>query len=67
MERGPVAKVIKRGFGANGPQALTLNSLSLQFLAAPEPASWTLVAAALGLLGLLVIRRRRNSAGAIVA
>ena len=55
------------GFGVNGPQALTLNSLSVQFLAAPEPATWTMMAAALGLLGFLVMRRRRNSAGTIAA
>lgn len=59
--------IVDGGFGANGPQALTLNSLSVQFLAAPEPATWTMMAAALSLLGLLVIRRRRGSAGAIAA
>jgi len=59
--------ILDGGFGANGPQALTLNSLSVQFLAAPEPATWTMMAAALGLLGFLVARRRRGSAGAIAA
>ncbi|MGH7007732.1 MAG: PEP-CTERM sorting domain-containing protein [Stellaceae bacterium] len=59
--------ILDGGFGVNGPQALTLNSLSVQFLAAPEPATWTMMAAALGLLGFLVARRRRNSAGAIAA
>lgn len=59
--------ILDGGFGANGPQALTLNSLSVQFLAAPEPATWTMMAAALGLLGFLVARRRRGSAGVIAA
>ena len=57
--------ILDAGFA--GAQALTLNSLSVQFLAAPEPATWTMMAAALGLLGFLVARRRRNSAGAIAA
>src|SRR5690348_4491513 len=55
------------GANATSNQALTLNSFSVQFLAAPEPATWTMMAAALGLLGFLVARRRRNSAGAIAA
>jgi len=59
--------IVDGGWGANGAQALTLNSLSVQFLAAPEPATWTMIAAALGLLGLLVARRRRGTAGAIAA
>ncbi|HEV2265143.1 MAG TPA: PEP-CTERM sorting domain-containing protein [Stellaceae bacterium] len=62
-----VGFVLDGGWAANGPQALTLNSLSVQFLAAPEPATWTMMAAALGLLGFLVARRRRSSAGAIAA
>ena len=62
-----VSFIIDSGFAGNGPEALTLNSLSVQFLAAPEPATWTMMAAALGLLGLLVARRRRNSTGAITA
>lgn len=60
-----VGFVLDAGFA--GAQALTLNWLSVQFLAAPEPATWTMMAAALGLLGFLVARRRRNSAGAIAA
>ena len=59
--------IVDGGWGANGAQALTLNSLNVQFLAAPEPATWTMIAAALGLLGLLVVRRRRGTAGAIAA
>jgi len=39
----------------------------VQFLAAPEPVTWTMFAAALGLLGLLVTRRRRNAGGAVAA
>ena len=62
-----VAFNVDGGWAANGPQALTLNSMTVQFLAAPEPATWTMMAAALGLLGFLVARRRRNSAGAIAA
>jgi len=62
-----VAFVVDAGWAANGPQALTLNSLTVQFLAAPEPATWTMLAAALGLLGLLVARRRRNAGGSVAA
>ena len=62
-----VSFIIDSGFAANGPEALTLNSINVQFLAAPEPATWTMMAAALGLLGFLVARRRRGSAGAIAA
>jgi len=50
--------IVDGGWGANGPQALTLDSVNLQFLAAPEPATWTLMLA--GLLGVLIIRRRRR-------
>ena len=59
--------IVDGGWAANGPQALTLKSLSVQFLAAPEPATWTMLAAALGLLGLLVARRRRNAGGLVAA
>ena len=59
--------IVDGGFGANGPQALTLNSLTVEFLAAPEPATWTMLTAALGLLSLLVARRRRNAGGAVAA
>ncbi|MDE1968372.1 MAG: PEP-CTERM sorting domain-containing protein [Alphaproteobacteria bacterium] len=46
---------------------MTLNSLTVEFLAAPEPATWTMLTAALGLLSLLVARRRRNAGGAVAA
>lgn len=59
--------LVDGGAGSNGAQELILNALNVQFLAAPEPATWTMMAAALGLLGFLVMRRRRNSAGTIAA
>ena len=60
-----VALVLDGGWAANGPQALTLNSIDVQFQAAPEPATWTLMLA--GLMGLIVIRRRRGFSGAAAA
>jgi len=59
-----IAFNVDGGWAANGPQALTLNSFNVQYLAVPELATWTMMAAA---LGFLVARRRRGSAGAIAA
>jgi hypothetical protein len=59
--------VLDGGWGANGNQELTLNSLDYSVAATPLPATLPLFASGLGALGLLGWRRKRKNAATIAA